>query len=223
MILRTLNKCLRCSALSKSDMMMMMKRCIGYSSMSPLSLSQIVDIDKLMKEDAPTISSIWQQYHDIGGSKMSSGRTISKDDAVIIKSRAQASPLFIFPIFKKQSSDNSDDAFILLLSQSQKEGFVFTYLEEYKNNPNTASPWMSLMMYSDFEEQKSITLIRTDYTANVTKHENLVISRMLTDAYLNNSLYNLMSTFNKEPAKFDFEKFLAEYKKKYLAEYITNA
>lgn len=196
--------------------------------MSPLSLSQIVDIDKLMKEDAPTIATIWQQYHDIGGSKMSSGRTISKDDAVIIKKRAKASPLFIFPIFKKQSSestsDNSVDPFILLFSQYQKDGLQLTYLEEYKVNPNTASPWMSLRLYNDFEEQKSITLVRSDHTANVTKHENIVISRMITDAYLDNSLHDCyVNTFNNSPSIFDFEKYLAEYKKKYQAEYITNA
>jgi len=194
--------------------------------MSPPSLTSIVDIDKLSREDSGTIESIWISYHNDDDtdsttkkkSAMASALVLNKEDAGIIKVRAKMSPLFIVPVFKESS-----DSFLLLLSQYQdKHGFILTYLEEYKRNPETASPWMSLMMYSDLETSKGITLLRSDFTPNVTKKENSIVSQILVDVYRTQDMFDAhVHTFNKEPSKFDFDKYMAATRDKYSHQFVS--
>ena len=197
------------------------RRWIGFTPMTPPSLTSIVDIDKLSKEDSGTIESIWISYHNDDDtdsiinkrkSTMASALVLCKEDADTIKIRAKMSPLFILPVFKESS-----DSFLLLLSQYQeKHGFILTYLEEYKRNPETASPWMSLMLYSEFEISKGISLVRSDFTPNITKKENVIISQILVDVYRAQDMYDAhVHTFNKEPSKFDFDKYILTCKNNY--------
>jgi len=194
-------------------------RSIGFAPISPKSLSQIVDLDKLMKEDRATVETIWTSYHqdNTTTSASASAMVLNKEEGDIVKSRAKIAPLFIIPVFKSSSLDS----YVMLVSQYQNNGgFILTYLEEYRRSPDTASPWMSIMLYSDLEDSKDITLLRSDFTANVTKKENVAISKMIMEAYLADDLYDgYVHTFNKEPSKFDFDKFLSLWRTKYSSKF----
>ena len=187
-------------------------RSIGFAPISPKTLSQIVDLDKLMKEDRATVEAIWTSYHEDKVTS-ASAMVLNKDEGEAIKTRAKISPLFIVPVFKSSSLDS----FVMLISQYQENGgFILTYLEEYRRRPDTATPWMSLMLYSDLQDTKDITLLRSDFTANVSKKENTAISRMIVDSYLYNDVYGgYVYPFNKKPDKFDFDKYLELFKSKY--------
>lgn len=187
-------------------------RSIGFAPISPKQLSQIVDLEKLLLEDRKTIETIWTSYHQDNATS-ASAMVLNKDEGDIIKSRAKTSPLFIVPVFKSSSLDS----YIMLLSQYQNSGgFIMTYLDEFRRNPDTASPWMSLMLYGDLEVTKGVTLLRSDFTAHVTKKENVAVNRMIVDAYLSEDVYHgYVHTFNKEPNKFDFDKYLALWRSKY--------
>ena len=218
MIASLSTRCLRCSTI-RQTMSLSLKntiiRWIGFAPISPKSLSQIVDLDKLMKEDRATVETIWTSYHqdNTTTSASASAMVLNKEEGDTVKSRAKVAPLFIIPVFKSSSLDS----YVMLVSQYQNNGgFILTYLEEYRRSPDTASPWMSIMLYSDLEDTKDITLLRSDFTANVTKKENVAISKMIMDVYLADDLYDgYVHTFNKEPSKFDFDKFLSLWRTKY--------
>ena len=208
-------------------------RSFSFTPLSPKNLGQVVDIDKLMKEETGTIEAIWIKGHGndnddsitnddqrhVKKNTMASALTLHANDGNIVKKRALASPMFIIPLFKGTS-----DSFLLLLSQYQENnGFILTYLEEYKRNADTASPWMSLMLYSDLETTKDITLLRSDYTPNVTRKENAIISQMLVDAYRVPEIFNAhVHIFNKEPSKFDFDRYLTDFKTRYSSLFIND-
>eukprot|EP00952_Eustigmatos_sp_NYUAD-ZCMA_P012402 49873-Eustigmatos_ZCMA.PRE.1 len=65
------------------------------------------------------------------------------------------SRLFLHPIFR-------EGGYMTMISQFQDMCFLYTYLEDYRANPNTAKPWMSLTLYDEFTQDKGLGLLRGD-------------------------------------------------------------
>ena len=110
--------------------------------------------------------------------------------------RAQAAPLQLHPVRRGEGH-------FLLLSQFQhRKHFLFTFLEDYKNNPETATPYFSLTMYDDFKETKDLVLARGDISDMMKRSEAQRIMEFTTSFYLDN--YEAVEAFNHTPEKFDF-------------------
>jgi ATP11 protein len=57
-----------------------------------------------------------------------------------------------------------------LLSASHCRSSLCPFIiSEYKRNPNTASPWLSVALYDDLAADKGITLIRSDFLPHLSK------------------------------------------------------
>jgi len=57
----------------------------------------------------------------------------------------------------------------MVLSEFQDSCFLYTFLEDYRKNPKTANPWMSLTLYEDFLDDKGLGLLRGDVGAQLTR------------------------------------------------------
>lgn len=73
-----------------------------------------------------------------------------------------ASRYFVYPVFR-------DGGYFMLLSEFQDMCFLFTFLEDYRKNPKTANPWMSLTLYDEFVQDKGLGLLRGDVAAQLTR------------------------------------------------------
>ncbi len=176
----------------------------GFSSMSPANLNDIVKTKLISKEPADRIETIWQEYHKkpLGAT----GFTLRAEDQKAIAARMKECKMFIWPVFKK------GDENVILLSQVQDKFVFCTYLEDYKRNPNTASPWLSLTIYEDMCTTKGIALVRGDFTPNLTKLEGEVLSKMILHGYHDETAYKHLLTFNKNPASFNFDDYMKFFK-----------
>jgi len=181
-------------------------RCMsGFSSMSPEELNTIVKLNVFTQETPERVDTIWQEYHK--KSLAATGFTLHAPDHVAITERMKQCPMFIWPVFKK------DNEHVIMLSQKQGKFVFCTYLEDYKRNPETAGPWLSLAMYDDMCASKGMALIRGDFTPNLTKIEGEILSRMILFGYHDEAAYKHVHAFNKTPATFNFEEYLSAFKK----------
>lgn len=126
--------------------------------------------------------------------------------------RAKTCKTFIHPVFKLAGTDN---AYLVLLSQFQPPNyFLFTFLEEYRQNPATAQPWMSVAVYLDLLESKKIGLIRADFMPSISKAEAKVLVDMLVASYtvapMGGSYEKYLEAFNLNPDDFNFDDYIFE-------------
>lgn len=179
----------------------------GFASLSPRSLDEIVKRDLISNEPADAMEKIWMQYH--AESRSAVGFTLHGEHQKIIAQRMKESPMCIWPVFK--SCDN--DEHFVILSQQQDSFILCTYLEEYKRNPDTASPWLCVAVFDDFVEDKSMALVRGDFTPNLNKVEGELTSRLILHGYFDDEGYEFVKAFNKTPESFDYNKFMDFFKK----------
>ena len=100
----------------------------------------------------------------------------------------------------------------MMLSQFQANAFLFTYLEEYKTNPSTASPWLSIGVYDELITSNGLGLIRTDFMPSVSKKEANVVTEMLLDRY-GASFSMWLEPFNSKPNSFNFDQYIQDSNK----------
>lgn len=188
-----------------------MRRMSGFSSLSARTLNEIVKIDLFKNEATERVKTIWEEYHAKSGTSI--GLTLSATDHDIIKKRMQDCPMFIWPIYKDDVAGSEKDAHIMMISQLLDNYIVCTYLEEYKRNPATTSPWMSMALYNDLCVDKELALVRSDFTANITRKEGNILSKMILYGYHDEKAYEFVHTFNKNPTQFNFEEFQIFFRK----------
>ena len=152
------------------------------------------------QETTERIKEIWSEFHS-DPHKMAIGSTLSVDDHDTISLRVKNSPNYLFPVFA------SKEAYYLMFSQFQDNMFFLTFLDDYRNNPDTAQPYMTIRMFDDLASSKDICLKRADHLPNLSSAEAQVLQSMVTNAYLDNEYFTThIETFSAAPEKFDFEK-----------------
>jgi ATP synthase F1 complex assembly factor 1 len=70
--------------------------------------------------------------------------------------------LFLYPVFR-------ESGYMTLVSQFQDSCFLLTFLDEYRQNPGAAKPWMSLTLYDEFVADKGLGLLRGDVGYQLTR------------------------------------------------------
>jgi hypothetical protein len=124
----------------------------GFSFFCPRKLDQIVKIDLLKNESRDKILDIWKEYHKDKRDVLCGDMQITPRETM--KIRIKSSPLMILPVMK------SLDSYFILLSQVQENAFMITYLDEYKHDPISAKPWISVTFFDEFIDEKRLCLYR---------------------------------------------------------------
>ena len=156
---------------------------------------------------------IWEDYHKSKATSL--GFCLSGEEHSKVSRRIKESPIFIVPVFK----DDSGNTHIVLLSQMQEKFISFTYLEEYKQNPDAATQWASLAIYDDFVESKDLAMVRGDVSPQLTRQEGNLVARSLLQTYLSDDEYTqFIHAFNHQSASFNYEAYIAYMKKNIISD-----
>lgn len=170
----------------------------GFSFPAPRRLEQIIKYALLEREPPEQIFEIWKNHHI--ERRDACGMVVDTETWKGWKAEAKKHPYFVFPVQK------GDGKFFTVLSQFQDNYCIFTYLEDYRKDPNNAEPYMAVAFHEDFQDKKGLVLVRGDFSAHLTKDEARRLLWLLSHYYLKEP--KLVRTFNKEPEKFDFNSYL---------------
>eukprot|EP00943_MAST-04B_sp_MAST-4B-sp1_P006172 g6172.t1 len=170
---------------------------MSFSYPSPRTLAEITNLPLLEAENADGIKSIWETHHDSQATCISG--TMSSSQYNTLFQRLRESQYFVLPVKR-------DDGHFMMLSQAQEKHILFTYLEDFRNNPETALPYLAVTLYDDFKENKDLVLLRGDISDMITKPESTNLLHLFTKFYFSD--YEWVDTFNNKPNEFDFEKHL---------------
>lgn len=200
----------------------------GFSSLSPKTLHSVVKLDKFAEESPDKCREIWKAYHYLQPN--AAGTTLAKEACDAMMARAKKCSTFVYPVWKTKSNpekidqekekekenDGPLDAYLVLLSQFQQPNyFLFTFLEEYRRDPASAQPWMSVAVYPDLLESKGMGLVRADFMPSISKSEASLLMDMLVDSYSTSTTH--LEAFNLKPQSFNFDSYIAESKATYLS------
>ena len=118
-------------------------------------LGEVAKVEMLEAEEPERISAIWDEFHEHRPEL--AGCSVAAEEHLKITERARESPLFIFPVRREQGH-------FLLLSQfnAPSDMFVMTFLEDYKQNPAAAQPWLSVTLFGELLTSKAVGLLRVD-------------------------------------------------------------
>ena len=141
---------------------------------------------------------------------------MSGDDGKKIVDRARACPFFVQPIFR-------DDGFFNLVSQFQGPShFLLAYLEDYKMDPQSATPLVTFSIFNDYAQTKHISLVRCDLlNKGINGDEGRKVVQSLLDHYRNDEDYAAIETFNHRPSEFDFDDHMSKMNDRWKEEHGT--
>ena len=126
-------------------------------------------------------------------------------DGQRIVDRARTCPFFVQPIFR-------DDGFFNLVSQFQGPAhFLMAYLEDYKMDPNSATPLVTFSVFNDYAQSKDVALVRCDVlNKGINSEEGRKVVQSLLDHYRCDEDFVSIETFNHRPAEFDFDDHMSK-------------
>ena len=179
------------------------KAWFSFGLLGPRSLSEHTNLPLLKVESTDTVKTIWEQYHTEQDEAL--GITLTPQETAKLVQRGKEAPLFLYPSFREEKSQ-----YFMLMSQFQDSFCFMTYLENYKRDPQNATPWISLSLFHDLEKQKDITLVRVDFLSQyVPKESAKRITSLLMQSYLDDDVFaKFTRVFNKEPNNFDFQQMI---------------
>lgn len=99
----------------------------------------------------------------------------------------------------------------MLFCQFQKPShFLCAYLEDYKMDPQSATPLITFSLFDDYANDKDITLIRGDIlNVSIEEQEGRKLVQSILDNYRIEEEFPSIKTFNKNPSKFDFDDYIS--------------
>ena len=169
---------------------------------TPRTLKDLTKIELFEQEQPSRIGAIWEAFHQEQSDV--AGDSLGPEEAESIVTRGSESPAFIFPIRR-------EGGHFMLYSQYAPESsmFVFTYLEDYRANPEMAQPWASVHVFDELIASKGVGLLRAEVVPErLTKAEGLQLL-LLIRRYYGTSSYDKVWTFNHFQARFDLDAYLA--------------
>ena len=100
----------------------------------------------------------------------------------------------------------------MLLSQFQLPcHFFMAYLEDYKMDPQRASPLITFSVFNDLIESHNVSLLRCDWVGKgIEDAEAVEVVERILDCYLQEDDYHTkVKVFNKDPSHFDIDDFIS--------------
>lgn len=111
----------------------------------PRKMREIVKMTLIERELPGKIKDIWNTYHAPRPQNVSTVLTAHQYN--LLSMRLRASPFFVFPLRRKGGH-------FLLLLQSQEKSQLFTFLDDYKRNPERATPYFILTLFDEILVKK---------------------------------------------------------------------
>lgn len=95
---------------------------------------------------------------------------------------------------------------------------IYTFLEDYKKDPNKANPYMVLTLYDELIYRKGCSisnnlglgLARVDIIGDLNKREAEVIYNLTSDYFVKEPLFNKVLQFNHKPNEFNYEEHIQQ-------------
>lgn len=161
---------------------------------APNRLNAIVRLDLLQSEPTEKIQEIWSKFYadkELNIAQVWSRSDFNKMMAVARKDGR----LFIFPVAR-------EGGHFIVLSQVQEKLALFTYLEDYKKDPQNAQPYMAVTFYDELAASNDVVLARGDLNPGALNTvEATRLLDLLRSFYVDQS--GDIESFNK--GTFDFE------------------
>ena len=182
----------------------------------PLALDAIVKLDLLQKETPERIQEIWTGYHSEKEHTVAEVWPAQEFEAFKVAVNA-AGGLALFPVAR-------EGGYFVLISQvgDDSKTCFFTYLEDYKQNPATAVPYLSVTIFTellgepsidkdaackDSEMSNGIALVRADLSPGlIDRTESRRLLSLLKLSYREKLLD--IKCFNSGDSRFDFERHI---------------
>ncbi|KAI9101001.1 ATP11 protein-domain-containing protein [Phlyctochytrium arcticum] len=168
-------------------------------------LEEIVNLDLMKPLPAKEIGDIWNKYHV--GKECLSG-VMQVDFFEELMERAKAFPVFVLPLPRNEGFE----FFFMQFSNTQ---VYFTPLLEYKTRGENARPHLVLTHYADLKEEKGIVLMAGELgeperkILTLPEAQNLVYQMQLFYVTGTQEKKDLVATFHRDPAKFDYQSVIA--------------
>ncbi|KAJ3036176.1 hypothetical protein HDV00_003032 [Rhizophlyctis rosea] len=161
-------------------------------------LNEIMNMDKIIEEDADRIATIWNAYHS---AKSSVSGVMPAQFYRDLTTRAKTFPMFILPLPR----DSGYEFFLLQFAGHQ---VFFTPLLEYKTHLENARPHLVLTHYIDLADNKDIVLMSGEVgdqkTLTNSEAQNLVYQMQMFYVTGKEEKKRLVEVFHKEPEKFEY-------------------
>lgn len=123
----------------------MLRRSFVFTQPCPRHMREILKMTLIERETPDKIRDVWNTYHSARPNNVSCVLTGYQSN--LLKNRIKASPFFIFPIMRKGGH-------FLLVSQTLENSNMFTYLDDFKKSPETATPYFVLTLFDELLVKK---------------------------------------------------------------------
>jgi len=175
---------------------------MAYTRPTARNLDEIIKTSLFSYEHEVQIQKIWKEHH--AAKKTCAGTTLTTSNYRLIRERTVQCPFFIFPVRREKGH-------FLLLSQFQGNAFFFTYLEEYRRNPATATPYMVVSLYPELHEKynKDIVLARAELISpQLQKADAERLMDLVLRFYTLDTGFKLVKDFNLRPNQFNYHHYI---------------
>lgn len=111
--------------------------------------------------------------------------------------------MFIVPVTRE------DNTKFNMVSQVQDSKYcLMTWLEQFRSNPSTAPPYLTMVFFDDLLASKDTVLFRADIIArDISKSVATRSVKYFREFYVDDRKFQDVKMFNHEPRNFDFEEF----------------
>lgn len=173
-------------------------------------LDEVVKLPLLRLESTENVKVIWETQH-VHETEGAVGTAYTKREFETFKHRSHKHPMFVLPVRR-------EGGYMTMLTQFQGNACLFTYLEDYKKNPQSALPWLAIHLFDDLMDTHSICLARGEFSKpHLTKPEANRLMSLLHRFYINDDHYKLVAQFNDSPNLFDAGRHLGDVAEQYFS------
>jgi hypothetical protein len=129
-------------------------RNFSFTFAGPRNLDEIIKKDLVEDKTGAEVADVWYSYHESKDNML--GLVLKGKEGEVVLTRAATFPFFVQPVFR-------DDGFFMLISQFLSPShFLLGMLEDYKMDPNAATPLLTFSVFNDYADSKDISLVRCD-------------------------------------------------------------
>lgn len=134
----------------------------GFSYPAPRKLSDVAKLQLLERHGTERVTEIWNDYH--ATHKTAFADVLTDTAYNLFRNRTSRCPLFVIPVPRQAG-------FFTLLVQFQGRHCLLTFLDDYKQNAQHASPYLTITLFEELLQSKHIALVRADVTNMITMSE----------------------------------------------------
>ena len=111
--------------------------------------------------------------------------------------------MFLVPVKRE------DGSFFNMVSQMQDGKYcLLTFVDQYRANPLTAPPYMTISFFDELLSTKQIGLLRADViSADISKNVGQRVVKYLREFYTDPRKFQYVKTFNLRPNEFHYQDF----------------